>query len=90
MTAADIINSDLFYGPNRPRIRGTTARYTDALRVKAKEQRVDIPNDCHRMDKITTTTTAVMVVGGIPLLVMYSWGITFCTAEFVVKTKNAS
>ena len=40
---ADISNSNIIFGPNRPIIRGATKRYTKVLR--RKDQRVGIPRD---------------------------------------------
>ena len=42
VTAADVSNSPVIFGPNRPRIRGATTRDTKLLRVK--EQRIAIPS----------------------------------------------
>ena len=48
---ADISNSNVIFGPNRPRIRGATTRYTKVLRTK--DQKVGIP--------LTDMTSALIV-----------------------------
>jgi hypothetical protein len=83
ITVADINNSNIIYGPNRPRIKGATVKDTNILRVK--EQRVAIPNDFYKMHRMMTITADVMFVGGIRFLVTYSRGIKFRTAKFVEK-----
>ena len=66
---ADISNSNVIFGPNRPIIRGATTRGTKVPRTK--EQRVGIPRDLYKLNKMVTITEDVMLVSGIPFLVTF-------------------
>jgi hypothetical protein len=83
VTAADVSNAPVIFGPNRPRIRGATTRDTKVLRVK--EQRVAIPREFYKMHKMVTITADVMFINGVLFLVTFSRKIKFRTAEFVPK-----
>ena len=80
---ADIYNSNVIFGPNRPIIRGATTRDTKVIRTK--EQIVGIPRDFYKLQKMVTITVDVIFPGGIPFLVTFSRKIKFQTAGFVPK-----
>ena len=80
---ADISNSNIIFGPNRPIIRGATTRDTKLLRTK--EKRVGIPRDFYKLHKMVTITDDVIFVSGIPFLVTFSRNIKFWTSGFIPK-----
>ena len=80
---ADISNSNVIFGPNRPISREATTRDTKVLRTK--EQRVGIPRDFYKLHKMFTITADVMFVSGIPFLVTFLRKIKFWTAAFIPK-----
>ena len=80
---ADISNSNVIFGLNRPIIRGASTRDTNILRTK--EQRVVILRDFYRLYKMVIITAGVMFVSGIPFLITFLRKIKFRTAEFIPK-----
>ena len=67
---ADISNSNVIFGTNRPIIRGATTRYTKVLRTK--DQIVVIPRYFYKLHNMVTITDDVVFVSGIPFLVTFS------------------
>jgi hypothetical protein len=61
---SDINTSNVFFGPNRPSLRGAKTRNIQVLRTK--EQRITIPREFYRLHKRVTITADVMFVSGIP------------------------
>ena len=80
---ADISNSNIIFGPNRPIIRGARTRDTKVLRTK--EQIFGIPRDFYKLHKMVTIMADVMFVSGVPFLVTFLRKIKFWTAEFIPK-----
>ena len=66
---ADISNSNVIFGPNRPIIRGETTRDTKVLITE--DQKVGIPRDFYKLNKMVTITADVMFVSGILFLVTF-------------------
>ena len=81
--AADISNSNVIFGPNRPIFRGETTRDTKVL--KTKQQRVGIQRYFYKLHKMVTITADFMFVSGIHFLVTFLRKIKFWTAEFIPK-----
>ena len=68
ITASDVSNAPVIFGPNRPRIRGVTTRDTA------------IPREFYKMHKMVTITADVMFINGILFLVTFLGKMKFRTA----------
>ena len=82
VTAADIANAKVIFGPSLPQLKGKSVREKPQ---RAEPEYVRVPKEIIDLNRYITLVADVMFVGGLPFLISLSRRVRFVTIQYMPR-----